>query len=589
MAGFFEECEKRASRVRFILADGTSLLRDIPCQKTADGWRTVIPTRDIPPEATAVTLGEHVMDAQAGDSGYYIIPTCKQRIGCFITRFTPRAENHNEYSSFAMPLFARTTGKEAVLAVVTGMALDYRLICGTKRKDYYLYARFDFDEYRPYEDIAIEYMTLTGDNADYSGIARRYRQYKLDRHDCRPYAQRAKENPLLQYASECFSIRLRLGWKPRPTPCAYQTRENEPEMRVAIPFAKAERLMEEFKRQGIDKAEFLLVGWNSKGHDGRFPQHFPIEEMLGGEEGFVKVIKTGERLGYPVDSFTNSTCAYRVADCWDEELVVKNKDGSMLYDAVTGSGTEYRICPKRALDFSEDVLSRLSQLGSRGLHYIDVISVVEPFSCHDQRHPCNRAQSVAYYHQIMEQSKKYFGGSSSEGGWDCYAGDIDYALYIDFDLENPARRAPLCDAYIPLWQLVYHGIIMSNPNSLTVNYPVKGRKAMLQCVEYGARPVIYYYGSYCDGGQNWMGEKDIRCDTEEELVESVRCIKREYDRYQTMSRLQMLFMDQHTILEDGVNLVRYSDGTEIVCNYTDLPYTYREKTVPPLDYVLIDP
>ena len=256
--------------------------------------------------------------------------------------------------------------------------------------------------------------------------------------------------------------------------------------------------MEEFKRQGIDKAEFLLVGWNSKGHDGRFPQHFPIEEMLGGEEGFVKVIKTGERLGYPVDSFTNSTCAYRVADCWDEELVAKNKDGSMLHGGATGSGTEYRICPKRALDFSEDVLSRLSQLGSRGLHYIDVISVVEPLICHDQRHPCNRAQSVAYYHQIMEQSKKYFGGSSSEGGWDCYAGDIDYALYIDFDLENPARRSPLCDAYIPLWQLVYHGIIMSNPNSLTVNYPVKGRKAMLQCVDYGARPVIYYYGSYCD-------------------------------------------------------------------------------------------
>ena len=598
-ACFFEACKNRSSVVRFMMADGSTIVREMSCEATEDGWKTILRMDEIPQEAVAVALGEEVMNAQAGDEGYYVVPSSMQRIGCFLTRFTQRADNHNEYLSFVMPIFARSTGKEALLAVVTGMGLDYKLVCGTKDGHYYMYPRIDFDDYRPYEDIVIQYMQLQGEDADYSGIARRYRRFKLDRGDCRPYAERAKDNPLLQYAADCFSIRLRLGWKPRPTPVVYQTRENEPEMRVVMPFAKVEHLMEEFQRQGIDKAEFLLVGWNSKGHDGRFPQHFPIEEELGGEEGFLKVIETGRRLGYPVDSFTNSTCAYRVADCWDEELVVKNKDGSLFHavEFATGSGVEYRICPKRAYDFSEEVLSKLGEMGSTGLHYIDVISVVEPFICHDERHPCTRAQSVEYYHKIMAKSKKYFGGSSSEGGWDCYADDIDYALYIDFDLESAKKRVPMCDEHIPLWQLVYHGIIMSNPNSLTVNYPAKGPKAMLQCVEYGARPVIYYYGSYCDPDPstrednigNWMGDVDIRCDTEEDLVESVRLIKREYDRYRTMSRLQMEFMEEHKTLAEDVKLTRYSDGTVIVCNYSDQPYEYEGHIVGAMDYVLMEP
>ena len=42
--------------------------------------------------------------------------------------------------------------------------------------------------------------------------------------------------------------------------------------------------IKEFKSQGIDKAEFCLVGWNVSGHDGRFPQLSPVEERLGGEK-----------------------------------------------------------------------------------------------------------------------------------------------------------------------------------------------------------------------------------------------------------------------------------------------------------------
>ena len=52
---------------------------------------------------------------------------------------------------------------------------------------------------------------------------------------------------------------------------------------------------EAMKNAGIDKAELCLVGWNVRGHDGRWPQAFPVEPALGGEEELHWLIGTSHR------------------------------------------------------------------------------------------------------------------------------------------------------------------------------------------------------------------------------------------------------------------------------------------------------
>lgn len=110
--------------------------------------------------------------------------------------------------------------------------------------------------------------------------------------------------------------------------------------------------------------------------------------------------------------------------------------------------------------------------------------------------------------KIMRLSRETFGGYSSEGGYDCYASELDYALYNAFHILD--QQPFLCDEKIPLWQLVYHGIILSNPSAETVNDPVKGWREHLLSVEYGSRPVMYYYSKFCtDQEYNWMGDIDL--------------------------------------------------------------------------------
>ena len=203
-----------------------------------------------------------------------------------------------------MPVFGVKNDRECYIAYVSGMSYSYYLNVSHKDGIYRIYPTFETEGEQPYEDICIEYYMLTGDNADYSGMARRYRKCRIDRGDVRPLKDRIKENPALRYTVESPVIRIRCGWKPAPATVLHQTIENEPPMHVACDFDRVGDILDELKAQGVDKAEICLVGWNVKGHDGRWPQAFPVCEELGGEEKLRKVIQKGKDMGYRMTCHT---------------------------------------------------------------------------------------------------------------------------------------------------------------------------------------------------------------------------------------------------------------------------------------------
>ena len=96
---------------------------------------------------------------------------------------------------------------------------------------------------------------------------------------------------------------------------------------------------------------------------------------------------------------------------------------------------------------------------------------------------------------IQEMSHKYFGGQGSEAGFDHVARTLDFALYTSAFYTFPSK-SPLVSGRVPLWQIVYHGIILSNPFHKTM-YSIYAKdesdrtEVRLQTAEYGRRPVVY--------------------------------------------------------------------------------------------------
>lgn len=534
--------------------------------------------QDIPPGLKYVDVLPDFATASTGEDGYYVMPNG------FLGAFRER-DGELSRSDIIMPVFGMKTPRTAFVAIVTGMPYGFNLTARARQGRYTFYPRFSLNGRPAYDDIAIEYHLLTGDQADYSGMARTYRKYQLDRKACAPLRERIKMSPELDYARKSIEVRIRQGWKPAPSPVKEQTPETEPPMKVVVSFDRVGQILDAFKRDGIDRAEICLVGWNQKGHDGRFPQLFPVEESLGGEAGLKRLIQKAQEMGYQIVCHTNHTDAYHVANTWDEEYILRNQGGALATHAVYSGGQMYDVCPQRAWErFVPGDLRQVAGLGFRGLHYIDVLSIVRPRTCWDPRHPLNPNQSAQWNDRIMAEGKARFGGIQSEGAYDFCCGNLDFALYVCFS--GLTKKPAAVDRVVPFWQLVYHGIIMSNPFTETVNYTAKDPVTRLKLVEFGGRPVFYIHSKFLEGGKQWMGEQDLTCEDDTALAASVSKIKEGFEENNALSQLQTEFMERHESLAPDVYRITYSGGSEIIVNYGPSPYVYKGRTVPSMGYII---
>lgn len=242
-------------------------------------------------------------EINAGDGGFFLVPANNRLQDSAIGHFKDHDDLELELLYPKMTVLGINHNNKAYIAFATGMKEIAWHYIKIKDNKYYFYMRFAVRGEELYEDIALRVHTLSGD-LSYSAMARSYRGYLLD-NGYKTIKERL--HPALAYAADTMYVRIRMGWKPVPCTVLEQTKETEPEMHVACTFSDVENLMHEYKKAGIDKAEFCLVGFNKSGHDGRWPQIFPIEERLGGEEGLKKLIKTAHSLGYTVCCHTNST------------------------------------------------------------------------------------------------------------------------------------------------------------------------------------------------------------------------------------------------------------------------------------------
>ncbi len=437
------------------------------------------------------------------------------------------------------------------------------------------------------DDLAIEWHLLSGRDANYAGMARTYRQYQLARGACRPIKERLSRQPELAAAAGNLEIRIRQGWKPAPSPVLEQTLATEPPMQAAVTFDRVGEFLDALKAAGVNHAEVCLVGWNQKGHDGRWPQNLSGRVSPRRRVPAAGVDRQGPRPGVQMVGHTNSSDGYRIADMLRRGSGGQTGHGSLAANAVWSGGQMYQLCPQRVWErFYPRDLEQVAALGFRGLHYIDVITILAPPRCHDPRHPNTPKESAVWFNRILQACQDQIGGVASEGPWDFAAGNLDYVLYVYFG-GLAGQRNPLHDRLIPIWELVYHGIILSNPFTESVNPTTKDRTTQLKLVEFGGRPIYYLYSQFRADSKNWMGATDLRCGTAEELAAAVRAVKQGYDEFEALRHLQLEFMDEHEQLAPEVFRTTYSDGSVIITNYSAHDFAYHGTTVQAQSYRLL--
>ncbi len=548
---------------------------DLHVSRAHNGFTATLPKELIKKDAEYVDFFPDYCSAYEGDEGYYAY-------GNNLTYFKNHTDHNIDCGYGMMCFFGAKTKERCVVVIATGLWAQHHVIIEKNNGQYRIFMRFMIEGCSIDENMQVKVVFLDGDDMNYSGMARAYRNEMIQAYSLKTMTERANEH--LRYAMEAPEIRIRMGWKPVPSPVPEQNHENEPQMHVACTFDDVIMVMEACKHEGVEKAEFCLVGWNIKGHDGRWPEAFPVEESLGGEEGLKRLIAKAKELGYKLVCHTNATDCYSIADTFDEELPMRKRDMNWAANASWGGGQMYDMCPICGERYTQSTLKQCADLGFAGIHYIDVISTVAPRRCFSPKHPCSQGMFVRKMLNAAELSKELIGGFQSEGGFDYMAPCMDMSLYIDFHMTDKAN--PFCDKNVPIWQMVYHDFILANPGTDTVNYPAKGWFNRLKFLEFGGHPVIYIYSKF-HKKRNWMGEQDYTADNETSIAATAKGIKALQDDYNMVRSIRHAAMVKHEELTETLHVVTYENGVRMVVNYGDQDASFENVMIPFHDMVVI--
>ena len=543
--------------------------------------------------AETLYLLEELGKVQAGEDGYYILPRNVQRSGDIQTFFKEREDAEYLHTVQIMSWYG-IKKQDACYLVRIERNYHYYMYMSVKNGVYTINPVYHFVKEndlgartdKVHDDIRLEIVELPA-NADYNDMATTERNIRLARGELIDLREKCKREAV-EYARKYPLVRIRMGWKPSPSPVKHQTLENEPEMHVACTFERVREFADELKKAGVEGVELQLVGWNQSGHDGRWPQLFPADARLGGNEEFKKTIDYVKSLGYRISTHTNGLDSYEIADTFTFDDVIIQRNGTPLELGDFGGGHSFRVCLSRQLKNAKRDLPELQSYGENGLHFTDVISIVVPDVCYSPDHPVNTADGIVHAQAIMDYTSTLFGGFSSEGAMDFALKQVDYALYLTFGDGFKKAVHPLFDALLPIFEVAYHGFLLYNPTSPTINYPIKTPMDKLTFFMRGGRPSLYLYSKFRTGGEaNWMGEIDLTIDSDEDMKKSVQAVAQALQEYAPLADKQFVYMARYDVLENGLEIATYADGSRMIGNFSEKTQTFEDRKIPAYGYIVL--
>ena len=473
-----------------------------------------------------------------------------------------------------LPVFGLVSGEAAFVAIVTQGDFDARIAVGRSGTTIpynhawasFVYRRqgeFSLTGGQPtrlYEpnsaggDRQVRYCFLTGDSANYVGLATRYRDF-LTRE--RGVQRLSDDAPLMSL--DFFMGVERRAWFLR-------------DLIKMASFTDVQEMLADLASAGVSRLDVTVDGWNEGGSLARYPQRLPVEARLGGADGLRALADAvharGQRL-FLTDNYL---------------IVLPEGRGALPYsDAMRGvdglplrQGEFFLLNPQVALrKFALRDIPRMTDLGADGLRLDNFAGLTVPDA--NDRYPLSREGFTASWMQIAALAREQFGAVAMSGG-NSYA--IPRADRLDW-VAMDSTHYDLFDETIPFYQIVAHGLVPYDGQPF--NLMNDGQRTFLHQVEYGAIPhfVLTYENSALlartFANQHWSTQYSFWRD---EIV-------RQYRAMETLAPLANQFIAAHARLAEDVYETVYEDGTRVVVNYDTHPYVLESVTVPALDFVVV--
>ncbi len=580
-----------SAEVRFNLMDGGVRTERVSLERVSTTQvRFTCPKERISDDVASVDVVPDFMTANKGDEGYWI--DARGAYG----RFEKDEGAYANDRAGWMPIFGLKRGNTLWYGQVMGWRCDYRFNAVAKDGKYEAFPRFMAKELRAYypvyQDIVVDFHRLDGADADYIGYAKAYRKYQFANAGIKMARDRAKMNPVTDYLLDSFVIRISQHCRKQVLKdrTLRMTKQNEQPLLVHMPFLITGDMMQQLHNAGVDKATFLSAGWTSGGYDGRYPDQFPVEPAIGGEDGFRALAKRCNALGFQMSAEVDYTEMYGPADRFNLDLACRYANGKFPDGGFWPGGLAYNLCTKKALDLGwcQMDFARLREVIGPGPLFFDVMSAIEPRRCGHPAHKMTADDMGAVYSRLYDLAQNTMGGSASECGFDLGIRYLDYVNYLwhEIGFWKNNRFKGFQNGVFPVWELVYHGVVFYTSDRWLQNHTYGNEdrshgafdfawgiydrtgayEQALNVLEFGSRPLLYTHS-----------------------FDDIPSIVKAWREYKHVRHLQKEEMTGHRERMSGVFQTEYEDGSRTVVNYNASPVELDGIIVPALGYVLANP
>ena len=419
-------------------------------------------------------------------------------------------------------------------------------------------------------DRAIRMTFLTGEEAGWQGMARLFHRFLKEERGVKTLAQRAAERPAVAYAARALQAGSWCSCKEVKGPFSSERcdRYGRHPLRIINTFDELQRMMRRFKEAGIKELMMLIVGIWRQGHDGLYPDKFPLEAEKGGDEGLWALLKWADEAGHFISPHDNYTDIYETAPSVDLDDSITQPDGSRRRGGVWAGGHCYIQCPRAA--YEGDNLKMLTMMQVMGLwrtvYYYDAMPGWL-YRCYNPAHPLiSRRECGEWMVRLLERAQEFFGASQSEG-FPAYAVDaIDVSECSGETSDNESGFLPADgeDGTVPFWQMATHGLALYKSTTRGADFD----RWLVRAVAIGGLPYF-----------------DIPAMST--VTDEIERAAVAYRRVQPLEDLYYEPIERFELLAPGVTRTTYTNGSRVIANSTKKEATCEGVTVGPFDFARV--
>ena len=404
-------------------------------------------------------------------------------------------------------------------------------------------------------DAQLRYSFLSGDMANYSGMASTYQDYLVDRGVLTE--GKASQDGVPMNVEILFSEQKKelIGTSTV----------------VMTTVEQAQQMVSELISEGVTQFTVMIRGYSEDGASAAAPVDGSFNSEIASSEQWRAFVELCAQSGIEVGFYTDVARGYEGVNNFSTRKHVASNFNELQLRAYE-NGVFYYLAPEVIAQNLANAVQNLKQTGAQ-LAVMDVVGS-NLYSSWSKSNTNTRTETMEIFAGLCADGMKVGFYTPSAYLWQ--------NAEVIYEMPSSHSGYMVFSDTVPFMQMVLKGYV--DYHSDYSNFNADRQKDLLQMIEYGAYP------SWIVTGQNSLELMNTASEwlyTSEYNVWKAEMVAEYKYLAEALNPVAGAKILRHSQLSDGVVCVSYDNGISIVVNYTDNAFSQGNIQVEPMDFTVI--